>query len=160
MIKFSDEVDVDLFDLSKKLSLIKMDLLNIFSINFSESNDINCIKIQSPSIINYIEIGNVSLYKYLNNINTLEFKELNKNSLYILRYGDYGDLKRLFTGINNCAVNIARGSSQKSHVISSLEIRFSYYLMAISNFNYKYTSYLNTFDSITKDKYLPSYRYK
>ena len=57
--------------------------------------------------------------------------------------------------VNDFDVNIGRGSSQKAHVVSPLDFRVSCYLMALFKFDYKYISYLNTFNVISKDRYLP-----
>lgn len=40
-------------------------------------------------------------------------------------------------------------------MISPLDLRLSCYLMAIFKYDYKYISYLNAFNAITKDRYLP-----
>jgi hypothetical protein len=46
------------------------------------------------------------------------------------------------------------GGGQKAHVLSPLDFRLSSYLMAMFNFNFKFINYLNTFNEISKDKYL------
>jgi hypothetical protein len=83
------------------------------------------------------------------------FLDYNINSMYILRSGNYIDIKNMFTSINGYRVNIGRGGSQKAHMLSPLDFRLSCYMMAMFNFNYKHISHLNTFNSINKDKYLP-----
>lgn len=53
-------------------------------------------------------------------------------------------------------MDLGRGGSQKSHIISPLDIRLSAYLMALYNFNYKTTFIsINTINILPKDRYLP-----
>jgi hypothetical protein len=158
MIVFNDNINVNLYDLSVKLNIVKIMTLNIFSIGINDSNETNTITVESPSRINYTEIGVFELLKFLNNPNAINFHLYNKNSLYILREGNYKHIKEIFTDINGYKVNIGRGSSQKAHIISPLETRFFFYLMAICNFNYDYISSLNEFNTITKDRYLPLFK--
>ncbi len=75
--------------------------------------------------------------------------------MYIIRDGNFLDIKNLFATINNCNVNLGRGS-QKSHMLSPLDLRLSNYIMAMFNFNYKLVSYLNTFNEVPKNIYLSS----
>ena len=91
---------------------------------------------------------------YLNNP-LCNFLEHNKYTLYILKEGNYIDIKNIFGKINGFDTNIGRGGSQKSHMLSSLDFRLSCYLMAMFGFNYKYISSLNTFNYISKERYLP-----
>jgi hypothetical protein len=82
------------------------------------------------------------------------FSEYNKTSLYILRDGNFLDIKNIFASINGYKTNIGRGGSQKSHILSPMDLRLSFYMMAMFESNYKLISYLNTFNEITKDRYL------
>ena len=77
-----------------------------------------------------------------------------KNSLFIVRGGNFIDIKNLFAVIENQTVNVGRGGSQKAHGLSPLDFRLSSYLMAMFNFNYKLISSLNSFNVMTKDRYL------
>jgi len=43
---------------------------------------------------------------------------------------------------------------QKAHMISPLDLRLTYHLMAMFKFDYKYITYLNTFNVVTKERYL------
>lgn len=83
-----------------------------------------------------------------------KFLENNKNYLYLLKDGNFLDMKALFSQIQDCKVNICKGNSQKSHSLSPLDFRLSSYLMALFSFNYKQISYLNAFSDIGKEKYL------
>ena len=64
------------------------------------------------------------------------------------------DIKNLFAKINNKDVNVGRGGSQKANALSPLDFRLSYYLMAMFNFDYKLISSLNSFNLMSKDRYL------
>ena len=80
--------------------------------------------------------------------------DFNKDSLFIVRGGNWIDIKNLFATINNQNVNVGRGGSQKAHALSPLDLRLSCYLMAMFNFDYKLISKLNSFNILTKDRYL------
>jgi hypothetical protein len=82
------------------------------------------------------------------------FSEYNKTSLYILRDGSYLDIKNIFASINGYETNLGRGGSQKAHILSPMDLRLSFYMMAMFKSNYKLISTLNTFNVITKDRYL------
>lgn len=58
--------------------------------------------------------------------------------MFIIRNEKFRGIKNLFSRINSCNVNISRGGSQKSQVLSPLYLRLSSYIMAMSNFDYKY----------------------
>ena len=75
------------------------------------------------------------------------------NKKSILRNGNFLDIKNLFDAVNNCQVNLGRGGSQKSHLLSPLDFILSAYLMAMFNFDYKLISSLNTFN-LSKERYL------
>jgi len=62
------------------------------------------------------------------------------------------DIKNLFAKINNKDVNV--GGSQKANALSPLDFRLSYYLMAMFNFYYELISSLNSFNLMSKDRYL------
>jgi hypothetical protein len=93
---------------------------------------------------------------YLENVDPTHFWKLNKNTLFILRNGNYSDVKGLFQKVKHANINVVRGSSQKSHMMSPIEFRLSCYLMALCNMNYKKFCAENSFDILTKDRYLPS----
>lgn len=97
---------------------------------------------------------NIEEFMKLINSENINFLEYNKKSLYILRKGNFLDIKNIFSNINKCRVNLGRGGSQKAHILSPLDIRLSTYLMAMFNFDYNLINSLNTFNSISKDRYL------
>jgi hypothetical protein len=67
-------------------------------------------------------------------------------------------VKELFTRVQDMKAEIVRGSSQKSHMVSPIDFRLSCYLMILFNMDYKRFNYENSFNILTKDRYLPSYR--
>jgi hypothetical protein len=52
------------------------------------------------------------------NVKSNNFMDYNKDSLYILRGGNFLDIKNLFAAIGDDCVNIGRGGSQKAHMLS------------------------------------------
>jgi hypothetical protein len=64
------------------------------------------------------------------------------------------DIKNLFAKIQNRNVNVGRGGSQKAHALSPLDFRLSTYLMAMFKFDYNLISSLNSFNFMSKDRYL------
>lgn len=152
MIKENKDINLDIF--AHRLGIIKIEKLNIFSINYEfNDNRINRIASNEGSEVTYREMNINNFRKFLSR-ETHDFLSYNLTSLYILRDGNYLDIKNIFSIINNTEVNLGRGGSQKSHIISPLDFRLSSYLMAMFNFDYNLIKNLNTFDSITKDKYL------
>lgn len=150
MIILNDLHTIYLDELGKAMPIIKVDKFNIFSLD-KNITDINSVKSSSNPDVNYIEMNADNFIKTLNNNNFLKY---NKHSLYIYRGGNFLDIKNLFFTIENCHTNVGRGSSQKAHVLSPLDLRLSTYLLAMFNFNYELVSSLNTFNSLDKRKYL------
>lgn len=133
---------------------MQMGELNIFSIDYNSNLDnINYTVINTDPKITYIEIKPEYFVEFLS-IENHKFTDYNKNSLYIVKGGNYLDIKNLFANINNCQVNLGRGGSQKSHVLSPLDFRLSCYLMAMFKLNHKLINNLNTFNYLDKIRYL------
>lgn len=152
MIKALTNINLDALSLG--LTLIKVEKLNIIDISDNcPVNNVNVVKANSNCLLNYIEINPKAFTDMM--LLDPDFLEKNKYTLYILRKGSFFNMKALFSKIQGCDVNVCRGASQKSHLLSPLAFRLSSYLMAIFDFNYKDISYLNTFSDIGKDKYLP-----
>jgi len=150
MITIKELKYVNLDQLSKVLQTFGIEVLNIFSID--NQCQYYTIKSVKGAKINYAEMSYDMFMKCINS--DIDFFEYNKNSLYILRGGNFLDIKNLFTSINGFKFNIGRGGSQKAHVLSPLDLRLSAYMMAMSNSNYKLISSLNTFYDLSKDRYL------
>lgn len=145
---------VNLNEVSKILGAMRIENINIFSIDsLSKLNTINSITSDNGSKVTYVEMTPELFLKYLNLENN-NFLDYNMHTMYIVRGGNYIDIKNLFATINDHCVNIGRGGSQKAHVLSPLDFRLSCYLMAMFNFNHKLINSLNTFNHITKDRYL------
>lgn len=147
---------VNLLDFSKVLNFMKIDKLNIISVKgYGIGDNINIICYKKPCKINYIEI---SIENFIAHINKPEFDftKHNLDTLYILRGGSFIDIKRLFSKINNYEVNITRGGGQRSHFASPLEGRLWGYIYAMFNLDFKYISYLNTYNEMEKHRYLLS----
>jgi hypothetical protein len=80
----------------------------------------------------------------------------NKNTLYIIKNGNYSDIKGLFTTIQGAKVKLVRGSSQKAHMVSPIDFRLSCYLLILCKMNYKRFTLDNSFNELSKDRYLPT----
>ena len=143
---------INLDSLSEGLSLVSIDKINIIDIKKHPVNTVNIAKVDLGCSVNYLEIHPLAFTKLM--LNDGDFLEKNKYTLYLLRDANFYILKALFSKINDCDVNICKGNSQKSHLLSPLDLRLSSYIMALFNFNYKKISYLNKFNDISKDKYL------
>jgi len=150
---------INLNDLSMILKHMKIYKLNIFYIGDGTGEKLNTINYigtndtKHGSKINFIEMTDEQFILFLNNEEN-NFIEYNKYSLYILKKGNFLDIKNLFAKINGFDVNLGRGGSQKAHLLSPLDFRLSAYLMAMFDFDYELISYLNTFNDIGKDRYL------
>jgi hypothetical protein len=151
MVVLKDLHIIDLDQLNKILSIMKIEKLAIFSVS-AKTLDVNCVKNTKDSNVSYVEIELKDFIKTLNNNNS--FLDYNKDSLYILRDGDFLDIKNIFHSVEDCHANIGRGGSQKSHILSPLDFRLSSYLLAMFNLNYELVSSLNVFNSLSKDRYL------
>lgn len=153
MVTIKDLKYINLDDFSKKLGDFGIDKLSIFSINMDyEFNTIDAIRTDKGSLVNYFEIGYDKFIKFINSNDN--FLEYNKHSLYILRNGNFLDIKNIFSLVSGHKVNVCRGGSQKSHILSPLDLRLSVYMMAMFTGNYRLLSYLNTFHDLSKDRYL------
>jgi hypothetical protein len=144
--------NINLHTLFKNLDAIKINKLSIFSISDSDVKEGFNFSFSENEYL-YLEVG---VKNFRNMLEMDNFLEYNKNSLYIFRGMKYYQIKNIITKIENCSVYIGRGSSQKSHILSPLEIRLTSYLMAMFNFNYKLISQLNMFNFLSKNFYLPT----
>jgi hypothetical protein len=146
----------DLAFFLKKLGIKKLNLFHIKNDKEGEKTKPfirkfrleNCgITFYALSIKDYLEI--------LAKCTGAEFTLYNPYSLYILENGNYTDLKRMLTNIGGIKVDIVRGSSQKAHILSPLEIRLSFYISAMLECHYTKISYINSFNTLDKNRYLP-----
>src|SRR6266487_3668799 len=155
IVIIKETMDINLNELSLTLYGMMIEKLHIYSINNDEMlKEFNVVQIKEPSRVDYIEIGLENFTKHLCRPD-ISFMSYNKHSLYILRNGNYKDVKSIITNINGYNVSVGRGGGQKSHMISPLGFRLSCYLMALFNFDYKLINSLNSFNDIEKYRYLP-----
>lgn len=153
MFILRDSITVDLEVMSNILCSIGIGKLHIFYIDNNMDNGVvNTISIDKGCHINCISMNGEKFIEYLNR--NSEFLKHNKESLYIVKDGNYLEIKTLFSSINNYPVVIGRGVSQKNHALSPLDFRLSTYLMAMFNFDYKLIGNLNTFYDMDKQRYL------
>jgi len=147
-----ETLEINLQDLSNMLYAIGISKLYLFIID--KLSDPNIFVIKEPSRIELLQINSNRFIQLLSNVDR-DFTEYNKNSLYILKDGSYIDIKNMIKNINGFNVNIGRCSgSQKSHIVSPLELRFNNYLLAIHNLNSPYMSLHNAFNYLDKSRYL------
>lgn len=145
---------VNVSEISEVLGILKIEKLNIFFIDYNRDSDIiDYTLVNKGSKVIYIEMKPEYFVKFIN-WETHKFLDYNKDSLYIVRGGNYLDIKNLFAKINGYDTNLGRGGSQRAHVLSPLDFKLSSYLMAIFKFDYKLINYLNAFHDIDKDRYL------
>jgi len=154
MVVVNNSVENSLSNIAELSGYMGLDQLYVFCIDMNETSE---YKVAEVGQVKYIELS-VKLFanNYLDNPNNTDFWNYNKNSLYILRNGDYSDIKNLFTIIQQEKVNTVRGSSQKSHMVSPIDFRLSCYMLILCNMNYKKFNMENAFNTVTKDRYLPS----
>lgn len=152
MLVVSEEKVIYLSNLSEILGGFGLKTLNIFSI-FSEEIEKSVLITDKGCYTRYMNIDQNEFVDLINCPNQ-NFLNYNKHSLYIIRGGNYLDIKNLFSLINRQQVNLGRGGSQKSHIISPLDLRLSTYLLAMFNFDFNLINNLNTFNGISKDRYL------
>ena len=98
---------VPLDELSLTLKAMKIEKLDIFSIDKNLDFNIKSTVSNKGSDINYIEINTEQFVKL---INKEHYKFLGNNPycLYIIRDGNFLDIKKLFKFINSCPVDIGR----------------------------------------------------
>jgi len=152
MIIINEERDINLDNLSETLGRIGIETLNIFSISNSDI-ETSLFTTDKGSYIRYVDINKERFIEFINHEDQ-NFLNYNKNSLYILRGGNFLDIKNTFSSINNCQINVGRGGSQKAHIISPLDLRLSTYLLAMFSFDFNFINSLNTFNTLSKDRYL------
>jgi hypothetical protein len=156
MTILNNSVECDLWKITNLSNDMNMDSFNIFSIVMSDTFECRVTEVEESSNVKYVEMGiKYFMENYLDNPN-IDFWKYNKNSLYILRGGDYYDVKEMFTMIHDTKVRIVRGSSQKSHMVSPIDFRLSSYLLILCNMNFKKFNTENSFNMVSKNRYLPS----
>lgn len=153
MIVIKELKYVSLDNLSKRLAFMGIEKLNIFSISKSDISGHKFVFSNKGCLVKYMEVSSDIFIKFINQDNG-NFLDYNKDTLFIIRGGNYIDIKNLFNTVNNQEVNLGRGGSQKAHMLSPLDFRLSCYMMAMSGFNSQLINSLNTFNYLSKDRYL------
>lgn len=110
MVVVNEERIIPLDDLSEVLGGIGIKTLNIFSI-FSEEKVKSIFTTDKGCHIKLIDIDQCEFGALINHPNQ-KFLNYNKHSLYILREGNYLDIKNIFSFVDKCQVNLGRGGSQ------------------------------------------------
>nr|YP_010044489.1 hypothetical protein J6816_mgp02 [Tolypocladium guangdongense]QPF24434.1 hypothetical protein [Tolypocladium guangdongense] len=155
MVVINKLIENTLYNIACLSHNMNLNVLYIVSITIDEKHECEILEIKEPSKIVYIEIGiKLFLEKILDNSDH-DFWKYNKNTLYILRDGSYSYLQDLFAVIDGKEVNIVRGSSQKSHMVSPIDFRLSSYMMILCNMDYKKFCQQNAFNCINKFRFLP-----
>ena len=153
MVLIKQPMQINLDDLSLILGSMGIEKLNIFSIYGNVNTETTTVFSNKDSNVKYIVINYDNFVGLLNHENC-NFLEFNQVSLFIARGGNWMDIKNLFARIQNKDVNVGRGGSQKAHALSPLDFRLSTYLMAMFKFDYNLISSLNSFNIMSKDRYL------
>ena len=153
MIVIKELKYASLDNISKMLHFMRIEELRIFSIHNELDIKPTFVSTNKGSLVEYMEVKLDSFTTFLN-LNTPNFLDYNKHSLYIIRGGNYVDIKYLFKTINKQEVNLGRGGSQRAHMLSPLDFRLSSYMLAMTGFNNNLVNELNTFNYISKDRYL------
>jgi len=143
--------------MSQSASNLGLENLYIFDIILDKNLEFTVTKVDVPCKIIHIQVGvQYFLENILKNPINQDFWDFNKNTLFILKDGNYSDLKILFENIQGIKTKVVRGSSQKSHLVSPIDFRLSCYMLVLFDLNYKAFNRSNSFNVITKDRYLPS----
>lgn len=154
-----EDIYICLLDLAKLLWSFNIKTLNIFFIS-AENREYYVKRIIKDNCCKLTYI-NIHENEYLNLLavknGDREFAHYNPHSLYILDNGSFKDIKRMINTVEELNVDIVRGSSQKSHVLSPLELRLSFYICAIFKGNYSEAFNTNSFNKLEKWKYLPGF---
>nr|YP_010303547.1 hypothetical protein MRV25_mgp17 [Purpureocillium takamizusanense]UNI92576.1 hypothetical protein [Purpureocillium takamizusanense] len=154
MTILNNSIECDLWNVSKLSKSMNIDKFYIFSIVIDETFE---CKVTETEQVKYVEIGfKYFIENYLENSNNTDFWKHNKNTLYILRNSNYSDVREMFTIIQETKVRLVRGSSQKSHIISPIDFRLSSYLIILFNMDFNKINAENSFNTLSKDRYLPS----
>nr|YP_009268561.1 hypothetical protein [Beauveria caledonica]AMD61825.1 hypothetical protein [Beauveria caledonica] len=156
MTIINNTIENSLENIANISSMMNIDELLVFSLNL-ENTETKVIRLDVPTKIVYINISIENFIESILHNEKNDFWKHNLNSLYILRDGDYLDLHVIFETINNRKVQVVRGSSQKSHVVSPIDSRLSCYMMILYNMNYQKFSENNAFNYMNKKRYLPTF---
>lgn len=148
-------INSNLVQISILLEVMQLDKLYIYSIILDEQFEYTVTEVEQ---VKYIEVGFKFFMKnFLENPENVNFWEYNKDTLYIIRNGNYSDIGKIFINIQENKFRIAKGSSQKAHMVSPMDFRLSCYLLILCNMNYKKFYSENSFNRINKERYILSW---
>jgi len=153
MFTIIEDKIINLEKVSEILAVLNVDKLNIISIVDTVCTEIVSTSTNKGSTVLYAELDIKNFIEYLNNEDNA-FIKANPYTIYIIRGGVFIDLKNLFSTISGYNVTVGRGGSQKSHMLSPLDLRLSFYLIAMFEFNYEIIKDLNGFNDLDKNRYL------
>lgn len=130
--------------------------ISIFSIHKTkgEGEVIVYNEITNTSPVLYKEININDFILYLDNKDN-DFILNNRSNLYILRNSNFRDLKKMITKIEGYNVEVVRGSNQKAHLLSTLDLRLTAYMLAFFDLDFNKLNFFNGFNVIEKERYLP-----
>lgn len=155
MIVINNTSEINLSSLTYVLDNMNINRLVIFSINLTNQIHMEKFVLNGDyTELVYIEIGVEQFIEYISE-NPKEFWDVNRDTLYVLRDGSYTDVKYILSQVGEFGLNLGRGGSQKSHIMSPLELRLSSYIMAMFDFNYRTVLHANQFNCLSKERYLP-----
>ena len=122
MLTIKELTYVNLDVLSRLLGAFGIEKLNVFSIdNRCQPNKINDIKSNKGAKVHFIEMDCDQFIKFINFDGG--FLEYNRNSLYILRGGNFLDIKKLFSMVSGYQVNIGRWRGSKSSYVKPTRLK-------------------------------------
>ncbi len=157
MAVINNSIENTLSNIAAASKFMNLDILYICTIVLDDTLECEVLELEEPCKVVYMEIGiKFFMERLLDNPDMIS--ENITKILYILRDGNYSNLKELFTIIQEEKVNIVRGSSQKSHIVSPIDLRLSCYLMILHNMDFGRIASNNSFNILTKDRYLPSFK--
>lgn len=149
-----DIINSNLVQISNLLDVMELDKLYIYSIILDEQFEYEVTEVEQ---VKYIEVGfKFFMENLLENPENVNFWEHNNDTLYILRDGNYNDISEIFANIQEHKFHMAKGSSQKAHMVSPMDFRLSCYLLILCNMSYKKFYSENSFKTISKEKYILS----
>lgn len=152
----NQNIKIYLWDYAWRLYNLGITKLNLFYLS-DRKDDYITVNFNNGCALTFINMGVEQYIKHLKIEGAKGFAQYNTHSMYILKNGDFTDIKNKIFNVEGVKVNIVRGSCQKSHILSPLDFRLSTYMLALFDCNYSLTHSFNSFNELNKKRYLPSY---
>jgi NADH-ubiquinone oxidoreductase chain 5 len=143
-------------DMRSNLNILGVKLTYVFYIGDFEqkSNTLNpTSSVYEDELVVFMHFKYAEWLPFVSS-NQYNFIRNNNHCLYIIKNGTFTDVKKLFQYLNWKPVNVGRGSTQKSHITSDLDIKMHTYLLSIYNLNVNSIRYNNDFSNVNKSVYL------